>query len=548
MKHVTLFFLLPILLIARAHSQDNQTLAKSAYLNAESSYNKGEFSEAYDYTEEAIELLGATNSRLEYLRVKLFLAVKNWGGADQELKKFFEVTPPDSYPEEKYNEMVEAIAFVKKKAELEELEYQKLNKRREQQEQATLECFRSNNASLISAYLNEYNKAYDSGEAYEIVSELKEINDKIEVLKNKYGNYELCSLYMGRAALYFNYGMYTNAKNDAQEAFYQHVTRSSLDDKRKRTTYALRFTRDWNFQLMANEEEGVPDYFLDKEHGLSICNMIATNMYFLKEYQSADAIFTRILLLDDDDSYAFAYLYKDSIKAIQPNASNSTDEDLFKFMENINSNKNYEAYLAYGNYRWRMNDFSGAEKAFTRYIEKAPESKSYIAYWYRAYIKLKEKKYNEAMTDFCQDAKNINCMYYGGIIQHIYLDREIQAKGEFSYILENYGESDYAPFSAYYLGNNEKAISLIEKQLSGIGAADTEKLKRLYYNYACLLSLMNRQTDAIEKLRLSFSNGWSDFWWIEHDDDFDNIRTLPAFKKLVDSYKGMYFGQHIADE
>ncbi len=55
----------------------------------------------------------------------------------------------------------------------------------------------------------------------------------------------------------------------------------------------------------------------------------------------------------------------------------------------------------------------------------------------------------------------------------------------------------------------------------------------VHYNLACSYSLMNDTDGAIRHLALSVENGYSDIAHMEKDEDLDNIRSDPRYKKLV---------------
>ena len=58
-----------------------------------------------------------------------------------------------------------------------------------------------------------------------------------------------------------------------------------------------------------------------------------------------------------------------------------------------------------------------------------------------------------------------------------------------------------------------------------------------WYDNACLLARMGRLDEAVEALRRALELGYRSFAHIEHDDDMDPIRELPAFKMLIEEYR-----------
>jgi TonB family protein len=122
--HLPVIFLIFLLLsVTPIHAQSPEILAKSAVMNAEEAYSNGQYSDCLSYLKDAETNLGKTNSRIQYLKVKALMAKGSedrnnktiWLNAKNELKIFFDVTPPDKgYNEEKYNEMVLAVSKIKK--------------------------------------------------------------------------------------------------------------------------------------------------------------------------------------------------------------------------------------------------------------------------------------------------------------------------------------------------------------------------------------------------------------------------------------------------
>lgn len=87
-----------------------------------------------------------------------------------------------------------------------------------------------------------------------------------------------------------------------------------------------------------------------------------------------------------------------------------------------------------------------------------------------------------------------------------------------------------APFAYFYLGNTQKAI-----EYQNITIRNSEDGNN--YNSACLYSLMNKTDEALEYLRKAMENGYRDFIHMELDPDLTNIRSLDAYKALVNEYK-----------
>ena len=109
------------------------------------------------------------------------------------------------------------------------------------------------------------------------------------------------------------------------------------------------------------------------------------------------------------------------------------------------------------------------------------------------------------------------------------------AKPDFEKVLELDTITDDASSRHYallFLDKKDEAVAWMDKII------ETDKENNgLYYDKACLLSLMGRHQDAIAALRVSLEKGYRSFIHIERDSDLDAIRNLPEFIALIEEYK-----------
>ena len=68
----------------------------------------------------------------------------------------------------------------------------------------------------------------------------------------------------------------------------------------------------------------------------------------------------------------------------------------------------------------------------------------------------------------------------------------------------------------------------VEQESKNIGA---------HYNIACAYSLQGNIDDAIRHLALAIKYGYDDSEHLEKDSDFENIRSDPRYKELLESLK-----------
>ena len=95
------------------HAQTNDIKAQSAYIQAYEAFERGSFTDATKYLQEAKTLLGKTNSKIQYLLVKSLLETKDYPGVKEEVKVYFNVTP-ETARDERYEEMVKSVAIADK--------------------------------------------------------------------------------------------------------------------------------------------------------------------------------------------------------------------------------------------------------------------------------------------------------------------------------------------------------------------------------------------------------------------------------------------------
>ncbi|AYL98559.1 tetratricopeptide repeat protein [Mucilaginibacter celer] len=86
-------------------------------------------------------------------------------------------------------------------------------------------------------------------------------------------------------------------------------------------------------------------------------------------------------------------------------------------------------------------------------------------------------------------------------------------------------------FSLYYTGNADLAVSTMQKKFL---ASSNSDLPGDYYNMACLLSLMNKATEANIYLKKAFDLGFLKKF-IAQDERFDNIRKTQDYIALMAS-------------
>ena len=105
------------------------------------------------------------------------------------------------------------------------------------------------------------------------------------------------------------------------------------------------------------------------------------------------------------------------------------------------------------------------------------------------------------------------------------------AKKDFEYVVEidtALADGSCRPFALHFLGRDAEALEWMDKIIAEDSLNDGA-----YYNKACLLSLMNRQEEAVATLKVSFDKGYNSIAYIKHDSDLDAIRNHPEYVALM---------------
>ena len=101
---------------------------------------------------------------------------------------------------------------------------------------------------------------------------------------------------------------------------------------------------------------------------------------------------------------------------------------------------------------------------------------------------------------------------------------------------------DCAFYAYHALGDNESAKRLLDTLL-----AHDDNTGNLY-DAACLYSRMGEVNTAINYLRKAFEKGYRRFTHLDRDDDMDNIRNEEEYKRLVSQYKEIWKREVGSDE
>jgi len=483
------------ILITCAQSKD--ILAKSAMLNADEAYSKGDYSKCLKHLKDAEINLGKSNSRIQYLKVKSLMALGTddfnnktlWLQADTALKVFFEVTPENGYVPEKYEEMLFAVSNVKTKiAEIEtaeqlfkQLKFGSVTDSRDGKTYKTIDIGTQTWLAENLAY-----KAKTGCWAYD--------NNPDNVATYGYlYNWETAKKVCPA-------GLHLPTRGDEWTTLINYLGGKSVAGGKMKEQGNTHWKEQW--AKAATNESG----FTALPGGSK---------------RDEDGLFERI------GEAGFWW----SATEISPTYAGQITLGAYNNIQLTSDSKNSGFSVRC------VKDISELKK-WNAIIEREPTNAG--AYAMRGHSKSVLRDYEGAIMDYTK-ALEINpdfCYAYvsrGKALQfHI---KDIQAaKDDYEKVILICGNDPAAAYSCYYLGDKEKAFNILKKILKDAGD-NKEKQKSIYYDLACLYSVDGNQAEALKSLKNAFEKGYNDFYWIENDEDFDNIRNSPEFKELINKYK-----------
>jgi clan AA aspartic protease (TIGR02281 family) len=218
------------------------------------------------------------------------------------------------------------------------------------------------------------------------------------------------------------------------------------------------------------------------------------------------------------------------------------EESLSDYSEAISIDSTNAYYYGYrGDAKRLMGNFNGAIEDFTNAIALEPRTPWF--YYRRGWIKEEFLKDIESGLNDYNDAISIDKNYaytylHRGRLYEQKLSNPIKAKEDFAAILSldtvALDGGNCRHFALFHLGRTEDAIAWSNKIIEKFPTDGN------YYDAACMYTLMNKQNEAINNLKLAFENGYRDFNHLSKDDDLDNIRNTTEFKSLVTHWRNIF--------
>ena len=168
------------------------------------------------------------------------------------------------------------------------------------------------------------------------------------------------------------------------------------------------------------------------------------------------------------------------------------------------------------------------------YLEKNPEEG--FGYYRRGWFKDHSGDIDGAIEDYTM------CITLMPEYAYCYLNRGVlyRLKGETKLAEEDFhqvierdtiaDEIECAHYAYYYMGNKDKAVSLINNLIEKDGKSN-------YYDAACLYSIMGEKEKSIGYLRKALETGLRRFAHIKRDRDLNNIRNEKGYTDLLNEFE-----------
>lgn len=214
--------------------------------------------------------------------------------------------------------------------------------------------------------------------------------------------------------------------------------------------------------------------------------------------------------------------------------NDSAIEDMTRYIE-LHDGNDYDAIVCRGDFYRLAGRYEEAIADFTRGIELNPTD--VYAYYKRGWCYELSGDDGLAMVDYNAGIDIDNEYPYMFLMRgNLYLKRgdTDKAHADFEEIIRQdtvASDGSCRHYALHFLGRDEEAEAWMDQIIE---QEPTDKGN--YYDKACLLARMGRLEESLEALRHAFELGYRSFAHIEHDDDMDPLRELPAFQSLIEEY------------
>jgi adenylate cyclase len=199
-----------------------------------------------------------------------------------------------------------------------------------------------------------------------------------------------------------------------------------------------------------------------------------------------------------------AYIARAMLLSLQ----GSTDEANQDYEEAIRLNPaSFDAHYLYARHCFQSGDFERAVSLYEAAIRLRPDDYQALCLLEGSLLKLGRMEQHDEVARRAMRA----------------IDRQLAIDPQDGRVLQ------LGTANAARLGLRDKARDLAGRSLEARPDAFAT-----YYNVACAYSIMGDIDDALEMLDHAVQHGRGNLEWIEHDPDFDNLRSDSRFDVILD--------------
>lgn len=188
-----------------------------------------------------------------------------------------------------------------------------------------------------------------------------------------------------------------------------------------------------------------------------------------------------------------------------------------------------------GDLLYDMGDVEAAIQMYGKYIEYNPEN--YGGYYRRGFMKDNSRDVDGAIEDYSTSIvlnPDWAYAYLGRGDMYLLKGNKAQAMADYRRVVAMdtvYSENNCAQYAYLGLGEKDKAVAFMDSILVHSFSAGN------CYDAACLYARMGEKDSSLVYLRRSLEKGFRRFSHIERDDDLDGIRSMDAYRLLMDEYR-----------
>lgn len=188
-----------------------------------------------------------------------------------------------------------------------------------------------------------------------------------------------------------------------------------------------------------------------------------------------------------------------------------------------------------GDLLYDMGDVEAAIQTYGKYIEYNPES--YGGYYRRGFMKDNSNDVDGAIEDYSTSIvlnPDFVYAYLGRGDKYLLKGNKALAIADYKKVVAMdtvYSENNCAQYAYLGLGEKDKAVAFMDGILAHSPSAGN------HYDAACLYARMGEKDSSLIYLRQSLEKGFRRLSHIERDDDLEAIRSMDAYKLLIDEYR-----------